>query len=114
MATATSVGTAPGSNTLQFQAQGIFNRNNNLNTAKFHDVTNNDSTVWNPAGNTAGSISYTGSNGLFIGVTSGCTFFIVSDGGFTQGVVVGVNTDPATCPAAPVILAKPPASPRPQ
>jgi hypothetical protein len=111
---AATVGTAPGSNTVQFNAQGIFNRNNNLNTAKFHDVTNNNSTQWNPSPPTItfpGVIFYQG-NGLFVGVTPGCTFFTVSDGGFTQSVVVGVEPAPSPCPT-PAFASKPPASPQP-
>jgi hypothetical protein len=114
---AATVGTAPGSNTVQFNAQGIFNRNNDLKTAKFHDVTNSDSTQWNPIAPTAtfpGVISYSSNgNGLFIGVIPGCTYFTVSDGGFTQIVVVGVNPFTSPCPTPPAIPVKPPAAPQP-
>ncbi len=57
-------------------------------------------------------VAYNG-NGQLIGVTPGCTYFSVSDGGFTQIVVIGVNPFAAPCPTPPAILTKPPASPQP-
>jgi hypothetical protein len=110
---AATVGTTPGSNTVQFQAQGIFGKTANPKTPKFHDVT--AGAAWRPivpTGAFLGSISYQG-NGLFIGVTPGCTYFSVSDGGFTQIVVVGVNPFTPPCPAPPAIASKPPALPQP-
>jgi hypothetical protein len=112
-----TVGTAVGMNTVQFNAQGIFGFANSPKTQKFHDVTNNASTAWNPIGvNTnpsfPGVISYVG-NGQFVGVTAGCTYFTVSDGGFAQSIVVGVNVDPSTCASPPAAVGKPPASTEP-
>jgi hypothetical protein len=89
--------------TASFNAQGIFGFSGNPKSQKFRDVTNNSSTMWFPVAPTAtfpGVISYIG-NGQFVGITAGCTFFTVSDGGFMQSVVVGVNVDPTTCPPAP-------------
>ena len=110
-----TVGTAPGSNQVNFNAQGIFGFTSSTKTRKFHDVTNSSSTLWNPIAPTStfpGVISYLG-NGLFVGVTPGCTYFTVSDGGFLKSVLVGVNTDPSTCPTPPAIPVTPPASPQP-
>ncbi len=59
---------------------------------KFRDITNHCSTNWFPVAaeppNFPGAISYIG-NGQFVGLTAGCTFFTVSDGGFLQSIVVG-------------------------
>jgi hypothetical protein len=110
---AETVGTAPGSNTVQFQAQGIFGITPNSKTPKFHDVTGG--AAWRPIAPTAtflGVISYL-SNGQFIGITPGCTYFSVSDGGFTQIVVVGVIPFTSPCPSPPAIPVKSPASPQP-
>ena len=104
-----AITTGPPGNTVQFNAQGIFGFASSPKTEKFHDVTNSASTFWNPIAPTAifpGFISYQG-NGLFIGVTTGCTYFTVSDGGFAQSVVVGVNVDPGTCPAPPAVIVQP-------
>ena len=112
---AATVGTAPGSNTVQFQAQGIFAKTPNSTTPKFRDVTNSTTTLWNPIapnGTFPGVIGYSG-NGLLIGITPGCTYFSVSDGGFTQIVVVGVNPFTAPCPAPPAIAVKGSAAPQP-
>jgi hypothetical protein len=98
----TIAGTAPGSNQLQLNAQGVFNIQSGSSKDKFIDVTNSSSTLWNPiapTGDFKGFISYQG-NGLFIGVTPGCTYFTVSDGGFSQSVVVAVEPAPP-CPPAP-------------
>jgi hypothetical protein len=105
--------TGPG-NTVQFNAQGIFGFADSPQTEKFHDVTNNASTVWNPIAPTVafpGFVSYQ-NNGLFVGVTTGCTYFTVSDAGFSQSIVVGVNVDPATCPSPPAAVTRPPPSAR--
>jgi hypothetical protein len=99
------VGTTVGTNTVQFNAQGIFGFANSPKTEKFRDVTNHSSTNWFP---NSPIISYLG-NGQFVGVTTGCTFFTVSDGGFSQSVVVGINTAPASCPTPPAALPMPPA-----
>jgi hypothetical protein len=99
----TIAGTAPGSNQIQFNAQGIFDIQNGSSKEKFDDVTNSSSTLWNPIASTGlftGLISYQG-NGIFIGVNPGCTYFTVSDGGFSQSVVVAVEPAPSPCPPAP-------------
>src|SRR5260221_12715661 len=73
----TIASTAPGSNQLQLNAQGVFDLQNGSAKEKFNDVTNSSSTLWNPIAPTVnfpGFISYQG-NGLFIGVTPGCTYF---------------------------------------
>jgi hypothetical protein len=96
-------GIVPGTNQLQLNAQGIFNIQNTSSKAKFNDVTNSSSTLWNPIAPTVnfpGFISYQG-DGLFIGVTPGCTYFTVSDGGFSQSVVVAVQPAPSPCPSPP-------------
>lgn len=103
--------TAPG-NTVQFNAQGIFGYPKQTGLDKFRDVTNNTSTLWNPVPASVmfpGVISYIG-NGEFVGVTSGCTYFTVSDAGFAQTILMGVNVDPATCPTPPGTAATAPAS----
>jgi hypothetical protein len=110
---AATVGTSPGSNTVQFQAQGMFAQDPNSTMPKFHDVTG--AAAWRPIapnGIFPGVVSYS-SNGLLIGVTPGCTYFSVSDGGFTQIVVIGVNPFTAPCPAPPAIPVKRAASPQP-
>ena len=110
---AATVGTAPGSNTVQFQAQGMFAKDPNSTMPLFRDVT--AGAAWRPIapnGTFPGMIAYNG-NGQLIGVTAGCTYFSVSDGGFTQVVVIGVNPFTAPCPSPPAIAAKAPASPRP-
>lgn len=89
--------------TVPFNAQGIFGYIDQPKTQKYRDVTNNTSTLWNPVTasvNFPGVISYIG-NGEFVGVTTGCTYFTVSDAGFSQTILVGVNVDPATCPTPP-------------
>jgi hypothetical protein len=95
-------GIVPGTNQLQLNAQGIFNIQNTSSKEKFNDVTNSSSTLWNPIAPTVnfpGFISYQG-NGLFIGVIPGCTYFTVSDGGFSQSVSVLVgNATPTPTPA---------------
>ena len=94
------VGTIPPNNTLQFNAQGIFGFLNQPKLDTFHDVTNNTSTLWNPVAASLmfpGVVTYIG-NGEFVGLTTGCTYFTVSDAGFSQTIVVGVNVNPATCP----------------
>jgi len=111
IAMSTTVGTTPPGNTVQFNAQGIFGFTINTKTPKYRDVSNHSSTLWNPiapTGSFPGVISYQG-NGLFVGVTTGCTYFTVSDAGFSQTVLVGVNTDPSTCPPLPAIPATRPA-----
>jgi hypothetical protein len=88
--------------TLQFNAQGTFTTHSTTRPDAFRDVTNHGTTAWNPfptSTNFSGVINYLG-NGEFVGVTAGCTCFNVTDAGFTsQTVLVGVNQDPATCPA---------------
>lgn len=96
-----AIGTEPGSNTVQFNAQGIFGLSSTTKNPTFHDITGN--AVWSVAPITTafpGSIMYQG-NGLIIGLTTGCTYFTVMDGGLLQFVVVGVNTDPSSCPTPP-------------
>jgi hypothetical protein len=113
--TSAAVGTVPGSNTVQFNAQGLFGYKTTTKTPKYRDVTDHSSTLWNPIAPTVtfpGMISYVG-NGLFVGVTTGCTYFTVSASGFSQTVVVGVNTDPASCPTPPGSPAIPATSPAP-
>jgi hypothetical protein len=103
--TSASVGTMVGSNTVQLNAQGVFGTTSHPAKPKYHDVTNNSSTIWNPIAPTMtfpGVISYQG-NGLFVGVSAGCTFFTVSDGGFSQSVVVAVSPAPTPCPTPPGI-----------
>ena len=110
-----SITTMPPGNTVQFNAQGIFGFANSPQTEKFRDVTNSASTVWNPIAPTVtypGVISYL-DNGLFVGVTTGCTYFTVSDAGFSQSIVVGVNVAPGTCASPPAALRQPPASTQP-
>ncbi|MGD0289736.1 MAG: hypothetical protein ABSC63_08810 [Candidatus Binataceae bacterium] len=109
-----TVGTTVGMNTVQFNAQGIFGFANSPKTEKFHDVTNSVSTVWNPI---APTVTFPGeivsdlqTPGLFIGKLTGCTYFTVSDAGFSQSIVVGVNVDPTTCASPPAAIRKPPAS----
>jgi hypothetical protein len=107
--------TTPPGNTVQFNAQGIFGFANSPKTEKFHDVTNSASTLWNPIAPTVtypGVISYQ-SNGLFAGVTTGCTYFTVSDGGFVQSIVVGVNVAPSSCATPPAAIRRPPSSTQP-
>jgi hypothetical protein len=92
--------------TVSFNAQGVFGFTSTTKNPKYRDVSNSVSTFWHPFTPPnpifPGVISYQGSDGLFLGVTPGCTFFSVSDGGFfSQNVVVGVNVDPATCPSPP-------------
>jgi hypothetical protein len=108
------VGTKAGSNVIQFQAQGIFGYPNKTKNLKYRDVTDSTSTLWNPVAPSMtypGVISYQG-DGQFVGVTGGCTYFTVSDAGFAQSVVVGVDTDPASCPTptAPAVASQPAAS----
>jgi hypothetical protein len=110
------VGTTVGQNTAQFQAQGLFGFKNKIKSQKYLDVTNSSTTLWNPIAPTVtypGVINYQG-NGLFLGVTTGCTYFTASDAGFSQSVVVGVNTDPLTCQAPPpAVVRLPKSSPEP-
>ncbi len=97
------VGTTIGDNLIQFQAQGIFGFPNKTKNLKYRDVTNSTTTLWNPVAPSMtfpGVINYT-HDGQFVGVTTGCTYFTVSDAGFAQSVVVGVNTDPSSCPTPP-------------
>jgi hypothetical protein len=100
----------PVTTTVSFNAQGIFGFAGNPGTDKFRDVTNHCSTNWFPVAaeppNFPGAISYIG-NGQFIGLTAGCTFFTVSDGGFLQTIVVGVDVDPGTCPPLPAGILAP-------
>ena len=110
---AATVGTSPGSNTVQFQAQGMFARDPNSTMPLFRDVTSG--AAWRPIapnGTFPGVVSYAG-NGLMIGVTPGCTYFSVSDGGFTQVVVVGVNPFASPCPTPPALAVKGSAAPQP-
>jgi len=99
------VGTGAGSNSVQFNAQGIFGFANSPATEKFRDITDNNNVniSWNPAPITTtfpGKIFYVG-DGEFTGQTTGCTYFTVIAAGFMQSVVVGVNVDPSTCPSPP-------------
>jgi hypothetical protein len=99
----TTVDTQIVESTVPFNAQGIFGYVDQPKTQKYRDVTNNTSTLWNPVSASQtfpGVISYIG-NGQFVGVTAGCTYYTVSDAGFSQTILVGVNVDPATCPAPP-------------
>jgi hypothetical protein len=106
IALATSVGTAVGSNTVQFQAQGIFGFATDTTNPKYRDITNANNTQWNtiaPNANFPGVISYSSQgNGLWIGVQPGCTYFNVSAGGFSQNVLVGVVPYTSPCPSPPV------------
>jgi hypothetical protein len=82
--------------TVSFNAQGIFGFNSSPETQRYRDITGHSSTNWNPIAPTStfpGFISYIG-NGQFVGITAGCTYFTVSAAGFSQSVLVGVNTDP--------------------
>jgi hypothetical protein len=91
-------------NTVQFNAQGIFGFSSTTKNPTFHDITNDTTTSWSTIAATAefpGAISYTGSDGLFIGVTAGCTYFTVSNAGFLQSVVVAVNPIATPCPTPP-------------
>jgi hypothetical protein len=97
--------TAPGSNTVQFNAQGIFDLQNGSAKEKFNDVTNAANILWNPGQPNAdftGGITASGeTNGEFIGTKEGCAYFVVSLSGFSQDVVIGVGVDPLSCPPAP-------------
>ncbi len=90
-------------NTVQFNAQGSFSRKSKTVAQTYHDVTNHGSTSWNtfpPSTNFTGVINYLG-NGEFVAVTPGCTCVTVTDAGLiSQTVEIGVDQDPATCPAA--------------
>jgi hypothetical protein len=108
------VGTTIGNNLIQFQAQGIFGLPNNSKNLKYRDVTNSTTTLWNPVAPsmTFPGVIYYQHDGQFVGVTTGCTYFTVSDGGFAQSVIVGVNADPASCPTppGPAVASQPAAS----
>ena len=108
IAVSTSVGTAAGSNTVQFQAQGIFGFSSDTTNPKYQDVTNGSNTQWNTIPSSVASpgvIVYSPQrDGQLIGVSPGCTYFNVSVGGFSQNVVVGVSPFPSPCPPAPVTL----------
>jgi hypothetical protein len=93
--------TAPGSNQIQFNAQGIFNIQNGSTKEKFDDVT--QGAMWNPGQNPnfTGGITTTDTQGEFIGTKEGCAYFVVTVGGFLQNIVVGVGVDPLTCPTPP-------------
>ena len=82
--TSAVVGTGRLDNQVQFNAQGVFALTNTSTKLKYRDVTNSSSTMWSPISPTVsfpGVISYQ-LNGLFVGVTTGCTYFTVSDAGF--------------------------------
>jgi hypothetical protein len=101
--TSGTVGTTSPDNTVQFNAQGIFGVLNQPKSDKYRDVTNNTSTLWNPVTASVmfpGVITYLG-NGQFVGVTPGCTYFTVSDAGFSQSVSVAVSPIPSPCPTPP-------------
>ena len=91
------------SSTLQFNAQGSFSTKSKTVAQTYHDVTRHGSTRWNTfptSPDFTGVINYLG-NGEFVGVTSGCTCVTVTDAGLiSQTVEIGVDQDPATCPAA--------------
>jgi hypothetical protein len=102
--TSAIVGTGPRDNQVQFNAQGVFALTNTSTKVKYRDVTNNTSTLWqtiSPNATFPGLIIYSGSDGLFTGMTTGCTYFTVSDAGFFQNILVGVGVDPGTCPTPP-------------
>jgi hypothetical protein len=116
--TSAIVGTGMRDNQVQFNAQGVFALTNTSTKVKYRDVTNNTSTLWqtiSPNVTFPGLIIYSGSNGLFTGVTTGCTYFTVSDAGFFQNILVGVGVNPATCPTPPGTppTTGPPGSPTP-
>ena len=109
----TMIGGQTAGTTVSFNAQGFFGFLQQLNSVKFRDVSGR--AIWNtitPNLTFPGSIIYLG-DGEFVGVTTGCTYFVVSDGGFLQSILVGVNVDPATCPAPPAATLERPESSQP-
>jgi hypothetical protein len=103
--TSAVVGTGSLDNQVQFNAQGVFALTNTSTKLKYRDVT--DKAMWSSIARSATYPGFivsqqpNGFPGLFIGVMPGCTYFTVSDAGFFQNILVGVNVDPATCPTPP-------------
>jgi hypothetical protein len=92
-----------GSNTAQFNAQGIFGFSVDTTNPKYLDITNANNTGWFTIPTSAASpglINYD-TNGAIVGLVPGCTYFTVSAGGFSQSVLVGVATPVALCSPLP-------------
>lgn len=91
------VGTASPGNVLQLNAQGTF-AGANKKAAKYHDITNNSNTLWYDS---TGKVTY-GSNGAWVGVSSGCDCITASAGGVqSQTISVAVATPVAACTPCP-------------
>jgi hypothetical protein len=87
---------SPG-NTLQLNAQGQFAASN-PKTPKFHDVTNDLSTLWFTL---SGNVTYAG-NGVLVGAHAGCDCVTAHAGGVdSQTISVAVATPLAACTPCP-------------